>query len=77
MPHIVIKAIKGCTQEQYQQAADEIIAVIETRLGKPPGVTSVSVEEFERPEWEAVYYEYIKDKENVIRMPEYSYPQES
>ena len=74
MPHIVIKAIKGCTQEQYQEAAKEITAVIENTLGKPARATSVSVEEYDIPQWEGVYNEFIKDKDNVIQKPGYSDP---
>ena len=74
MPHIVIKAIEGCTKEQYQQAADEIAVVIEKTLGKSASSTSVSIEDYKKEEWETVYNEFIKEKDNVIRKPGYTMP---
>jgi hypothetical protein len=43
-------------------------------MGKPEKYISVSVEEYSFPEWEGVYSEYIKDKDNVVVKPKYTNP---
>ena len=72
MPHIVIKLISGPSQEQLKKAAEQIVEVVEKTLGKPKKYTSVSVEEYSFGEWPGVYDEFVKDKPNVIRKPEYT-----
>ncbi|HHT54428.1 MAG TPA: hypothetical protein GX011_05825 [Clostridiales bacterium] len=74
MPHIVIKLISGPSQEQLKKAAEQIVEVVEKTLGKPKKYTSVSVEEYSFGEWPGVYDEFVKDKPNVIRKPEYTNP---
>jgi len=74
MPHIVIKTISGPSREQLQSAAEQIAAVINTTMGKPEKYISVSVEEYSFGEWEGVYNEYIKGKDNVLVKPGYSNP---
>jgi hypothetical protein len=43
-------------------------------LGKPEKYISVSVEEYSFDEWEGVFNEYIKGKDNVLVKPGYSDP---
>ena len=74
MPHVVIKTIRGPSKKQLQQAAAEIAAVINRTLGKPERYISVSVEEYSPGEWEGVYNECVKDKDNVLVKPGYSDP---
>ena len=74
MPHIVIKAIKGASPAQYQQAAEQISEIIKKTLGKPSKYISVSIEEYSFSEWEGVYNEFVKDKDNVLIKPGYSNP---
>ena len=74
MPHVVIKAIEGATPEQYRQAAEQILEIINKTLGKPSKYISVSVEEYSFGQWEGVYNECVKDKDNVIVKPGYSNP---
>ena len=74
MPHVVIKAIKGATPAQYQQTAEQISEVINKTLGKPEKYISISVEEYSFSEWEGVYDEFVKDKDNVILKPGYTNP---
>lgn len=74
MPHVVIKTIKGPSHSQMQEAAEQIAAIINKTMGKPEKYISVSVEEYTFPEWEDVYNEFIKDKENVLVKPGYSNP---
>ena len=74
MPHIVIKAIKGASKEQLNEAAKQIQEVVVKTLGKPEKYTSISVEEYSFDNWEAVYNECIKDKDNVLVKPGYSNP---
>ena len=71
MPHIVIKTISGPSQEQLQEAAEQIAAVVNKTLEKPEEYISVSVEEYSFGEWKNVYNEYIKDKDNVLVKPSY------
>ena len=47
MPHVVIKAIKGASQQQLQDAAEQISSVVNKTLGKPEKYISVSVEEYD------------------------------
>ena len=74
MPHIVIKAISGASPQQLQEASEQIRTVINKTMGKPEKYTSVSVEEYSFSEWENVYNEYIKDKDNVLLKPGYTNP---
>jgi len=74
MPHIVIKTISGPSQKQLQDAAEQIAAVVNKTMGKPDKYISVSVEEYSFEEWEGVYNEYIKGRENVLVKPGYSDP---
>jgi len=74
MPHVVIKMLPGPSKEAQQKAAKEISEVIENVLGKAQKYTSVSVEEYTLEEWEGVYNEYIKDKDNIVLPPAYTNP---
>lgn len=74
MPHIVIKTISGPSKQQLQDAAEQIAAVVNKIMGKPSKYISVSVEEYSFDEWEGVYDECIKDKDNVLVKPGYSNP---
>jgi len=74
MPHIVIKTISGPSQEQLQEAATQISAIVNKTMGKPEKYISVSVEEYSFDEWENVYDEFVKNKDNVLVKPGYSNP---
>ena len=74
MPHIVVKLIGGPSEAQLQKAAEQIAAVVGGTLGKPAKYISVSVEEYTAPEWEGVYNECIRDKDNVLVKPGYTNP---
>ena len=74
MPHIVIKTISGPRQEQLQEAADQIAVVVNKTMGKTEKYISISVEEYSHGEWEGVYDECIRDKDNVLVKPGYSNP---
>jgi len=74
MPHVVIKTISGPSQKQLQEAAEQISAIVNKTMGKPEKYISVSVEEYSFDEWEAVYNEFVKDKDNVLVKPGYSDP---
>ena len=74
MPHIVIKTITGPSQAQLQEAAEQIAAIVNTTMGKAEKYISVSVEEYSFPEWEGVYNEFVKDKDNVLVKPGYTNP---
>jgi phenylpyruvate tautomerase PptA (4-oxalocrotonate tautomerase family) len=74
MPHIVIKTIAGPSEQQLLDAAKQISAIVNKTLGKPEKYISVSVEEYSFGEWEGVFNEYIKDRDNVILKPGYSNP---
>lgn len=74
MPHIVIKTIKGASDEQIKKTAEEIKAVVNKNMGKAERYISVSVEEYGFDEWEGVYNECIKNKDNVVVKPGYSNP---
>ncbi len=74
MPHIVIKTIKGPSQAQLKEAAEQIATIVNKTMGKPKKYISVSVEEYSFDEWEGVYNECVKDKKNVIIKPGYTNP---
>ena len=74
MPHIVIKTIKGPSQAKLQEAAEQISAIVNKTMGKPEKYISVSVEEYSFGEWEGVYNDCIKDKDNVVIKPGYTDP---
>ena len=74
MPHIVIKTIAGPSKAELQKAAEQIADVVNKTMGKPKKYISVSVEEYSFGEWESVYDQCIKDKDNVLVKPQYSNP---
>ena len=74
MPHIVIKALSGKPQDQLQEATEQAVAAVSKALGTPKKYFSASVEEYSPDEWEMVYNECIKDKENVLVKPGYTNP---
>jgi len=74
MPHIVIKTISGKPQSQLQEAAEKICAVASEVMGKDAKYFSVSVEEYSHDEWDGVYNEFVKDKDNVLVKPGYTNP---
>ena len=74
MPHIVIKTISGPSKEELQKAAEQIGEIVNKTLGKPTKYISVSVEEYSFGEWEGVYNDFIKGKNNVILKPGYTNP---
>ena len=74
MPHIVIKTISGPSKEQIQEAAAQISKIVTKTMGKPEKYVSVSVEEYSFGEWENVYDEFVKGKDNVVVKPGYTNP---
>jgi len=74
VPHIVIKTISGPSKEELKKAAEQIGEIVNKTLGKPEKYISVSVEEYSFNEWEGVYNEFVKDKNNVIVKPGYTNP---
>jgi phenylpyruvate tautomerase PptA (4-oxalocrotonate tautomerase family) len=74
MPHIVIKTIGSASKEQLEDTAKQISAVVSKTMGKPEKYISVSVEEYSFGEWEGVYNEFVKDKDNVVLKPGYTNP---
>ena len=74
MPHIIIKAIKGASDAQKQEAAKQAVAAVSKSLGKPEKYFSVAVEEYSFGEWESVYDECIKDNDSVVVKPGYINP---
>ncbi|GHT44606.1 hypothetical protein FACS189454_02500 [Planctomycetales bacterium] len=74
MPHIVIKTISGSSEAQLKLAAEQIAAVVNKTIGKPEKYISVSVEEYSFAEWEGVYNEFVKDKDNIVVKPGYTNP---
>ena len=74
MPHIVIKTIKGPSQAQLQEAAEQISTIVNKTMGKPEKYISVSVEEYSFGEWEGVYNDCIKGKDNLLVKPDYTNP---
>lgn len=74
MPHIVIKTISGPSKDQLQEAAEQIAAIVNQTMGKPEKYISVSVEEYDYSQWEGVYNEFVKDKDNVLVKPGYTDP---
>lgn len=74
MPHIVIKTIAGPSDEQIKAAAERIVKAVNEEMGKPEKYISVSVEQYSFGEWEGVYNDFVKDKDNVVVSPKYSNP---
>ena len=74
MAHIVIKTISGPSPEELQEAAEQIAQIVNKTMGKPEKYISVSVEEYSFGEWEGVYNECVKDKDNVLVKPGYTNP---
>ena len=74
MPHIVIKTISGPSPDDLQKAAEQIGEIVNKTLGKPKKYISVSVEEYSFDDWEGVYNDFVKDKDNVLVKPGYTDP---
>jgi len=73
MPHVIVKLVKGPSEEQLKLAARQIAEIIDKTLGKPEKYVSVAVEEYSFGEWESVYNEFIKDKDLAFK-PGYTNP---
>jgi len=74
MPHVVIKTISGPSPADLQKAAEQIGEIVNKTLGKPKKYISVSVEEYSFDEWESVYNDFVKGKDNVLVKPGYTDP---
>ena len=74
MPHIVIKTISGPSKDQLQKAAEQIAAIVNQTMGKPEKYISDYVEEYDYSQWDGVYNEFVKDKDNVLVKPGYTDP---
>ena len=74
MPHIVVKFISGPSKEAQRKAAEEICEIVSKTLNKPKKYTSVSFEEYSFHQWEGVYNDCIKGKDNVLVKPGYTDP---
>ncbi|GHT44593.1 hypothetical protein FACS189454_02460 [Planctomycetales bacterium] len=70
----IIKTISGPSESQLKQAVEQIASVVNKTIGKPEKYISVSVEEYFFAEWEGVYNEFVKDKDNVVVKPGYTNP---
>ena len=74
MPHIVIKAIEGASDAQMKDAAKKAVSAVSKALGKSEKYFSASFEEYSFAQWENVYDNFIKNKDNVLVKPEYTNP---
>lgn len=74
MPHIIIKAVRGASDAQKQDAAKAAIAAVSKSLGKSEKYFSAAVEDYPVEDWEGVYNEHIKDNENVVVEAGYTNP---
>jgi len=71
MPHVTIQLIAGPSDEQLKKAAEEIRAVLQNTLGKPPQYTTVAVEEYDAVDWPDVFEDHIRDNPNLVIQPGY------
>ena len=75
MPHVAIKMVRGCSEEQKRKAAEACRDAIIQHTGKGARYVSVTVEDYDVGEWEGVYNEYIAsgDKDVFVK-PGYTNP---
>jgi len=71
MPHIVIKMLKGRTQEQKKTAAEKLAAALTEAIGCNPTHVSVSVEDFTPEEWQEQYRIEVAENQNLVLTPDY------
>jgi len=74
MPHIIVKLIRGRSEEQKKELAKEIVKDVVTIVKCEEKVVSVSFEEVDRDDWaEKVYKPDILDNEkNLYIKPGYN-----
>jgi 4-oxalocrotonate tautomerase len=73
MPHVIVKAYPGSSEEQKKQLAEDITRSVMTVLGKTEASVSVSFEEVEPADWVSkVYKPDILDKwDGLYKEPGY------
>ena len=73
MPHIIIKLLKGKSEEQKKKLAEEIIKTAMPIVDYGEDAFSVAIEDVERKEWaEKVYKpEIIGQKDKLYKEPGY------
>ncbi len=71
MPHIVIKMLKGRTDEQKKAAAEKLAAALTETIGCNPSHVSVSVEDFTPEEWQEQYQIEVVENQNLVLKPDY------
>jgi 4-oxalocrotonate tautomerase len=73
MPHIIIKLLKGKSEEQKKKLAEELTKTAMPIVGYGEDAFSVSIEDIEPKEWaEKVYKpEIIGQKDKLYKEPGY------
>jgi len=67
MPHVIVKLLKGRSEEQKQQLADQLARDVVEIIKCDEKAVSVSFEEFEKADWpEKVYKPDILEKERTL-----------
>lgn len=68
MPHIVVKMLKGRTEEQKERLSSALQKTLMEVLGASEPHVSVSVEDYTPAEWQGVFKEEITDKPDTLRI---------
>lgn len=72
MPHIVVKMLKGRTEEQKAQLSQALQKALMQELSTSKAHVSVSVEDYTPQQWQAIFKEEITDKPETLKIsPEY------
>lgn len=72
MPHILIKMLKGRSDELKTQAVEKVSIALCEALGCTLEHVSVAIEDYTPQEWQTVFSDEIADNEYVLKKPEYN-----
>ena len=71
MPHIIIKMLKGRTDEQKTMAAEKVAAALTDAIGCDPKHISVSVEDYTPQQWQDVFRADVTESTHIYKEPHY------
>jgi 4-oxalocrotonate tautomerase len=57
MPHVIVKLVRGKSDEQKRLLSDEIVGAVMRTLNHGEDAVSVSFEEIDRADWDARVFE--------------------
>jgi len=68
MPHIVVKMLKGRSEEQKERLAAALKDTLMKEIGASGSHVSVSIEDYTAEAWQGIFKEEITDQPETLRI---------